>query len=264
MNYAHTKLFPYREMGILIVFLAAITFFVRPSIGQFMWNVLGAPRTALLLTQDARFAMEIGNYYFNGGDYDLEQAERAYQKALSLDPSILWGHYQLARIYFVKTMFDHAIEEINQELAVRPENLRSLYMRGLIYGYQGNLAKAEEDFKAFIQWAPKEWAGYNDLCWILLKEKKYEEARAIAMLGIQNAPYGDQNAWLWNNRGVAELNLKRYQEAESSLKRTLILADQLTLAQWQRAYSGNNPSNAESGLAQFKSAIRSNLDRAQK
>lgn len=31
--------------------------------------------------------------------YDLEKAKRAYEKALAVDPNIVLGHYQLARIY---------------------------------------------------------------------------------------------------------------------------------------------------------------------
>lgn len=248
----------------LIVVLAAITFFARQPIGRFMWNVLGAPRTALLLTTDARFAMEIGNYYFNGGGYDLEQADRAYQKALSLDPRILWGHYQRARIYFVKTAFDHAIEEINRELEANPENLRSLYVRGLIYGYKGDLIKAEDDFRKFIQWAPKEWAGYNDLCWILLKEKKYKETRESAIQGIKHAFNGDKNAWLWNTRGVAELNLNFYEDAKNSFEKAAFFAEKLTLADWRRSYSGDNPDEAESGLDEFRSAIKTNTERSER
>src|SRR3990172_10167699 len=122
---------------------------------------------------DAGFLMRQGNFYFNGGAYDLEKAERAFQRAVRIEPGILWGHYQLARIYFVKGNFDKAIEEINKELEANPENLRSLYVRGLIYGYRnqfGDLELVENDFRRFTYWAPSEWAGYNDLAWILSKE----------------------------------------------------------------------------------------------
>lgn len=263
MQRVHTKFFPYREIGILVVLLVAITFFARQPIGRFMWHVLGAPRTALLLTTDARFAMEIGNYYFNGGGYDLEQANRAYQKALLINPLIILGHYQLARINFTKNNFNLAIEEINKELEMNHSNLRSLYIRGLIYGYSGNLAQAEEDFSRFIQWAPKEWAGYNDLAWVLLKEKKYKQAYYIAQEGIEHALNGEKNAWLWNSRGVAELNLDLHEQARNSFEQALVLAEAITSANWQRSYPGNNPEDAESGLVQFKEAIQINLRNVQ-
>ncbi|OGF92316.1 hypothetical protein A3H05_00385 [Candidatus Giovannonibacteria bacterium RIFCSPLOWO2_12_FULL_43_26] len=74
--------------------------------------------------KDAAEAIRLGNYYFNNGAYDLEKAEEAFRRALKADPKILWGHYQLARIYFVKGEKDKALEEINKELEANPENLR--------------------------------------------------------------------------------------------------------------------------------------------
>src|SRR3989338_315442 len=138
----------YRHIYISIV---AIVFFVF-----FAWERI-----------DPKLEMQTGNYYFNGGAYDLEKAEEAFKRALRADPKILWGHYQLARIYFVKGEKEKALKEINKELEANPANLRSLYVRGLINGYSGDLKNAEEDFRRFTLWAPKEWAGYNDLAWIL-------------------------------------------------------------------------------------------------
>lgn len=250
----------------LILGLAGLFFFaflrIETAVARVAWHRYGHPDIAMFFNRDdAKLAMEIGNYYFNGGAYDLAKADRAYQKALAIDPAILWGHYQRARIFFVRADFEHALKEINEELRVNPTNLRSLYVRGLIYGYRGNLTAAERDFRTFTKWAPKEWAGYNDLCWILLKEKKYKEARETAIQGIAMALKGDTNSWLWNSRGVAELNLDLLKEAKNSFEHALRLSDSLTLADWQRAYPGNGPGNAELGIKEFQQAIKINLER---
>ena len=55
--------------------------------------------------------MQIGNYHFGGGAYDLAVAERAYRRAVAIDPKVLWGHYQIARIIFVKGDFEGALNE---------------------------------------------------------------------------------------------------------------------------------------------------------
>ena len=214
---------------------------------------------------DAGFLMRQGNYYFNGGAYDLEKAEAAFQRAVRIEPGILWGHYQLARIYFVKGNFDKAIEEINKELEANPENLRSLYVRGLIYGYRnqaGDLEKAEADFFRFTKWAPKEWAGYNDLAWVLSKQGKYKEAKEAISAAFREIRESESNPWFWNALGVAELNLKKYGAAKTSFKKAKTLAENLTLADWRRAYPGNNPASAEEGLSAFVAAIEENLQRA--
>lgn len=254
-----------RHLFIFFLTLLALGFFLsQDSLARFLWHNYGFARAALILDRgDAPLAMDIGRYFFNGGTYDMKNAEQAFKKALSINPRIVLGHYYLARINFTKSNFNLALEEINKELEINPSNLRSLYIRGLIYGYAGDLAKAEKDFSRFIQWAPKEWAGYNDLAWILLKEEKYEEARTIAAEGIQQALNGKKNAWLWNTRGVTELNLDLFAQARNSFEHALILAQDLTLADWQRSYSGNDPAYTESGLSQFKEAIETNLYSAQ-
>lgn len=216
---------------------------------------------SFLLSQNylAKTAMARGAYYFNNGAYDLVKAEQAYKIAVFLKPKILWGHYQLARIYFVKGEKEMALAEINKELEANPQNQRSYYVRGLIYGYWPDLARAEEDFRRFTLWAPSEWAGYNDLAWILAKEGKYAEVEADiqnAMTKVQNA---NQNPWLLNSLGVAELNLKKYKEAVKTFKIVQKLAENLSLKEWQRAYPGNNPAESAKGFEAFKRAIEANL-----
>ncbi|MDO8471229.1 MAG: tetratricopeptide repeat protein, partial [bacterium] len=201
-----------------------------------------------------------------GGEYNLDIAEKAYQKAVSINPEILWGHYQLARIYFVKGDFNLALEEIAKELEANPENLRSLYVRGLIYGYRnqaGDLAKAEADFQRFIEWAPSEWAGYNDLAWILSKRGKYKEVKETIAAAFHEISESGNNPWLWNALGVAELNLKEYKNAELSFGKAKQLTERLTEEDWRRSYPGNNPASAEEGLSSFLQAIDENLRRAE-
>ncbi|MDO8523017.1 MAG: hypothetical protein Q7S12_01880 [bacterium] len=213
---------------------------------------------------DAPSAMALGNRYFNGPEYDLVKAEEAFQRAVRIDPKILFGHYQLARIYFLKSDSKNALKEINLELEKNPQNLRSLYIRGLIYGYSNKLPEAEADFRNFIAWVPREWAGYNDLLWILMQQEKYEEAKKMVAVAFAEATDAETNPWLWNMRGAAELNLKEYAVAKISFTRAKALAESLTLQDWQNAYPGNNSGEAAGGLAAFRRAIDENLHRAER
>lgn len=256
------------SIGAVIVF----SFFLsRDVLARFVWQKYRWPQTALLLDKsDVNLAMFIGNYHFNGviggGEYNLVVAQKAFKKAVRINSKILWGHYQLARIIFVKGDYNGALEEINKELEANPENLRSLYVRGLIYGYRnqaGDLGKAEDDFRRFTLWAPSEWAGYNDLAWILSKEGKYAEAEKELNRAFESVPDGDKNAWLRNALGVAELNLKKYSRATNSFKKAKELAGGLTAKDWIHAYPGNNPSTGGAGLSVFLKAISENLIRAE-
>ena len=90
----------------LWVSVAAIAVFgfllSQDSLAQLALQKYNRPDIALLLNRgDAELAMWLGNYYFNGtlghAEYDLARAERAFQRAVAINPKILWGHYQLAR-----------------------------------------------------------------------------------------------------------------------------------------------------------------------
>ena len=261
-----------RWQSFLLVFVIIVSVSIyagRDSLASFVWQKYRSPQIAILLDRsNAELAMFIGNFYFNsvigGGEYNPDLAGKAYKKAVAINPKILWGHYQLARIAFVKGDYEQALEEITKELEANPENLRSLYIRGLIYGYRnqvGDLEKAEADFRRFTEWAPKEWAGYNDLAWILLKQGKYKETEKIVNQALKEALGAENNPWLWNALGVAQLNLKKYSRARDSFTKAKELAQNLTLADWRVAYPGNNPEQAESGLKAFHTAIEENLRR---
>jgi len=258
-----------KRWEIIVLVLAILLFgflFSRDSLARAAWQKYHSPATALALaSQGTKLLMNLGNYYFNGGAYDLARAKKAYEKALRVDPKILWGHYQLGRIYFVEGKFDSALEEINKEFVANPENLRSLYVRGLIYGYRaqaGDLAKAEADFQRFTQWIPGEWGGYNDLAWILAKAGKYEESKKAVLRAFENVPNGRENPWLWNSLGVALLNLGKMSEAKTAFESALRYAEGITEAEWRKAYPGNNPASVGEGPRAFRNAIKENLRRA--
>jgi Flp pilus assembly protein TadD len=252
-------------LGCVLVGIAgAWIFLYSDSIARFAWRKLEWSALALMLVRrDADLAMRLGSYYFNGGAYDLGRAEEAYRKAVAINERQLMAHYELARIYFVRGDGSAALEEVSKEFAVNPSNGRVLYIRGLVRGYAGFFENAEDDFRRFVAWVPTEWAGYNDLAWILAKERKYADMAAVAREGIEKAAGGRENPWLWNMLGIAYLNLGDKRSAEAALLRAEELAAPLTEALWRQSYPGNDPSTSESGVAAFRRAIAENLEKAQ-
>ena len=262
----------WQSFSLVFLMLLFVSIYVGgDSLASIAWQKYRLPQVAVLLDRsNTELAMFIGSYHFNGvvggGEYNPDIALKAYRKAVSINPKILWGHYQLARIYFVKGDFNLALEEIAKELEANPENLRSLYVRGLIYGYRdqfGDLELAENDFKRFTYWAPSEWAGYNDLAWILSKEGKYREVEKELERAFENVSEARKNPWLWTALGVAELNLKKYSRAVDSFKEAKELAEKLTIEEWHRSYPGNDPATSSEGLSAFLRAIDENLRRAE-
>lgn len=251
---------------IVLVAMMMVWFFtpVPTAAARFVWNRYHASALALALDRtDAALAFDIGNRAFGLGSYDIPLAERAFRKAVIIDPRILFGHYQLARVLFVEGNLTEAATEIDSELAHNPGNLRALYVRGLIRAYDHDLAGAASDFEQFTQWAPTEWAGYNDLAWVLGQEGKYEEAKTVLERAFKNVALADTNPWLWNNLGVQQLNLGEYKDAVVSFEKAKALAVQLTDKEWKSSYPGNDPSGSAGEIQTFQAAIETNLARAQ-
>lgn len=245
-------------MAVLCLLLLPSTPIYKRGV-QKLWN-MGDRRLAYYLNRDdANLAFTMGDYYFGGVTYDLDKAIGAYNLAVKLESNILWGHYQLARIYFVEGDQTKATQEINAELAANPANLRSLYVRGLIEDGQGNLLAAEADFTRFVAWAPSEWGGYNDLSYVQAEEGKYAQSEATINQALKNIPGAKDIPWLWNSLGLAQLNELHYREAQTSFQKALTLAKQITPIEWHRAYSGNDPAVTVQSIANFKNAIQANI-----
>lgn len=238
-----------------VVSLAAYTY--RDQLGWSVWrNFHNVSIAAILGGGDPELLFTIGNYYFGGGAYDTQIAEKYFRAALALDPTMVGPHYQLARVHFIRSDFADATSEINVEIALHPDFGRAHYVRGLIYGYSGRLAEAETEFKAFLKWKPESWAGNNDLAWIYFQEGKYAEARDAAREGLRIAP---DNPWLLNSLGVALMNSNDKKGAKLAFASALSKLAPMTEANWGAAYPGNDPAIYSEGLSKMKESIVENL-----
>ncbi len=254
------KRFVYFLVIIVVTASVLAAVFFREALARYAWERLRWPDPAIaLIRRDADLLVSIGDYYFNGGAYDLERARSAYQGATIADAGSAAAHYQLARIHFVEGRNYDALQEIDRAIALAPGNLRALYIRGLVRGTVGDARGAAEDFERFVAWAPREWAGYNDLAWALSKQGKWEEMRDVAARGIAEAAGGEGNPWLWNMLGVAYLNLKKYSDAHNALSRAQERALVIGVSGWQQAYPGNNPDESAAGYVAFITAIEDNF-----
>ena len=197
-----------------------------------------------------------GNYYFNGGKYDLPKAEKMYDWALKIYPQADRADYQLARIHLVENKFNLARQEIDQSLTLNPQNKRAYYIRGLIDGYAKKYVDAIEDYRKFVAWAPTEWAGYNDLAWVYFENKNYEKTRETAQEGLDKT--GADNPWLLNGLGVAYINLDEPQKAQEEFDKVKKISQSMTPHEWASAYPGNDPASANWNLKKFKQDVNSN------
>ncbi|MBP9782758.1 MAG: tetratricopeptide repeat protein [Candidatus Pacebacteria bacterium] len=169
--------------------------------------------------------------------------------------ALKFAHYQLGRTYFIKGQLQGAIEEINKEVALYPENIRAQYMLGLTYGYMNKEEKAIEAFAKFIEWKPESWAARNDKAWLEFRIGDID----AALETITPVTHLTDNAWVQNTYGVMLMNKKKYKEAKVAFDYAKVAADKLTEKEWGKVYPGNDPRVYGQGLRAAKKSIESNL-----
>ncbi len=236
---------------------SAFWYFRIPA-SYFLWNQLGQGKIATVINpNDPNLFLEIGNSSFgHGGKYDIQKAEMAYVRAITLYPDFKEAHYQLGRIHFINGKFHQVLAEMNEVLRIDPEFRKAYYMYGLINGYQGDLDAAVWGFSEFIKRDDFNWAGYNDLAWIYFKKGDYQKTKETALEGLRHA---ERNPWLSNIYGVALLNLGEEEKAQEALQIALEESEKMSPNDWGIAYPGNNPEIYATGLQQTRDVIRYNL-----
>jgi len=207
---------------------------------------------------DANIQYLLGNHHLGGdGKYEISLAGKFFDQAIMLDDRMPLVHYQKARIHFLNSRYAKALTEVNKELEYNPSFSRSYYLRGLVYGYDGQYHLAALDFARFTILEPEEWAGYVDLSWALFQLGEYAEVRER----LEQILPKTRNAWLLNAYGVALLNLGEFEASRSALLEAKDLASRMTPEMWGIAYVGNDPRIYEVGLTEMRKNIDENLER---
>lgn len=214
---------------------------------------------------------ELGQYYFNhdedpAGPYDLEKARFYYEKAIvedSLQNDLLW--YQLGRIDFLEGKFDNALEKFDTQLEYFPGPSQNVYyMIALTHGYKArregvevSWVMAEETFKKVMNGSPDSPWPRVDLAWVYFSQGKYEEMLPVLEVGLER---NSGNPWLLNMYGLAVMNTTTdKQSALNYFKQAKVEAAKLSPEDWGRTYPGNDKSNWEAGLKEFRETIDKNI-----
>ena len=243
----------------LLMCIVVACFFLFPVQMYKILIAVHVPETNIsqLYGYNAKILYMLGNRHLGGeGTYDLKKAEEFYTKAIEQNEKLLFVHYQRARVYFLTTRYQLAIDEVNREILNNPNFSRTYYLRGLIYGYDRKLPEAASDFTEFILREPDEWAGYNDLAWILFQLGEYQGVKEA----MEQILPRTKNAWLLNAYGVALLNLDEYENALTALLEAKDLSSRMTPEMWGSAYTGNVPIIYQTGLEEMRRNIDENIE----
>jgi tetratricopeptide (TPR) repeat protein len=226
---------------------------------------------------DDHFAL--GEYYFNQPPYnnaevyDLEKAQHHYNQSIiqavnrgEAVPTFTW--YNLARIDFVQARLDGAVSKLEKQLVVHGDAVpQTYYMLGLAYGYRAletesvaDWEAAEAGFVKFMEYAPDSPWPRVDLAWVYFGQGKFKEMLPLLEEGIA---ISSDHAWLLNTYGLALLNTGDRAGALQAFTQAQQAYQNLTVADWQQAYSENDPSYWNRNFELFGATIDYNLSLAE-
>ena len=258
----------YWQITTFVVVLGAIFFGLYQYYAPRDHLVIGSAEPELPVYDDPFL---LGEYYFNhdpnyaGEAYDLQKAREYYTEAIMTDsPNNHMAWYQLGRIDFIEGKFLSALYKFDKYSEYAPLGAPSPdYMIGLVYGYKakysddpGDWERAAKHFERFIEVAPIAWAPRVDLAWVYFASGKYEAMLPHLEEGLVHNP---NNAWLHNMYGLALLNTDQKTKAREHFVLAEVAAAELTVADWGRAYPGNDPLVWDDGLREFQEAIAQNI-----
>jgi tetratricopeptide (TPR) repeat protein len=150
--------------------------------------------------------------------YKYDDAISSYKAAIALAPDNAIYYSNIADLLHTLGRYKEAIENYSQAIRIRKS--AELYSdRGYVYWDQGRLRMALEDFERAINTAPDYADAYNGRGVVFgdrqQKNKAIEEfTKAIEL---------DSKGMYYNNRGIAYLELGRYDLAEKDLNENLKL-----------------------------------------
>lgn len=194
------------------------------------------------------------------GEGNRDNAFRAFNAAIALDPNLDAAQFELARLYREMDFADECIRRLDPLLKKDPANAVYLNERGLAYQKVEVFGSAEENFAAAAAADPKNNEYRINLAFAQFKNAKFVEAEKNYRDAIQAEP---QNGILLAFFGVylaersqATNNAALGKEAEATLKKSLTLAPDNFTASFALGNLYLNRGDAKAALPLLLSANR--------
>ncbi|MEW6557985.1 MAG: tetratricopeptide repeat protein [Elusimicrobiota bacterium] len=134
-------------------------------------DIIGNTILVYDITADINAHKNLGYTYMGLGEF--ANAEREWQRILIIEPRNLESHYQLARIYDYRQLYEKAIKECKLVLDKDKNSYMTYGLLGQIYMKQGKLKESKNCFKKALQINPDYPEAKRNLnaCLDIMKEK---------------------------------------------------------------------------------------------
>ncbi len=147
-----------------------------------------------------------------------QRAVEVCERALELDPHSVDLQVALGVLHNVVGRYAQATREFQKALRLRSDHPDALL--GLASAYDGadKYSRAEAIYRRYIAQRPNNWAGYNRLGVLCLKQGRYAEAADLWRRVVELTP---DNARGYYNLAASLYHMGRYEDAIASYRRSL-------------------------------------------
>jgi tetratricopeptide (TPR) repeat protein len=150
----------------------------------------------------------------------VAEAKAELQQALDIDPSLLWAHFYLAKVYVDLGQFDKAKRELEDGLDMRPDVPHFLSLLGEVERKLGHPEISIKLNQRALQADPAMTPAYYYMGLAYMDLKKQDEAIAVLESSLKS-PYVAPEMYL--TLGSLYARKKRYQEGEELCKKAVAL-----------------------------------------
>jgi tetratricopeptide (TPR) repeat protein len=162
----------------------------------------------------------LGRVHESRGDTD--GAEKAYLKALELEPALVSAYLALGQLYERLKRYDQALANASEAVKRNPKNLAAHMITGVIYERKGDTGNAQKAYENALALSPRFAPAANNLAY-LYSEYGGDKERALhlAQRAKESAPQephiSDTLGWILYKRGVYQRALSLLKESAAKL-----------------------------------------------
>lgn len=170
-------------------------------------------------TQSGNVQMFAASVLMRAGDYDSARA--AYQAVRAVDPGSHVAQVGLIQVDMARSQNDAALEKVKALLAVNANDVEARQLLAGIEVKKGDDENAINDYQKVVAADPNNAQALNNLAYLLTDYKKQPDAAlSFAQKAQQLAPtnpnYNDTVGWIFYQKGMYSLALKKFEEASAN------------------------------------------------
>jgi tetratricopeptide (TPR) repeat protein len=201
------------------------------------------------------FFNNLGNSYSDIGD--IESALLAFERAVTINPTLSESRANLGNIYLKKGLVAKAIREYQAALDINPHDPRMHYNLGNAYTQRESFNYAVYEYMRSIDLDPEYVDAYKNLAAVYAKQKRYGQAISKLKIALNMKP---QDAGCFSQLGDIYVQMEDYERAVDQFKKALKIKPDLVGGHFGLATCYNKLGLVDEEIWEYKMVLTTQPD----